>query len=211
MYITATLPDTYGAFRKIQIDNYPFAQTFERYLHAITSLGNELNLAPYQLLGMIEDTLLGDDRIPDIPKGKRKINFRFKVNDDMIIRYYQAFNISNKMITLAIVQTTLRLSAKFGTSLARLTIRLERLSQEPLIYQPLSHLPPAAPEKTKKDVSDVKVITHTEHTKHTQDKKQQSDEIVKRLERITQKGDMVTQTNEDDVVVEANPLLDDFF
>lgn len=127
MYISANLPKMYGAFSKVQDGNYPFNRHFTRYLETVATLGLEEDLQIEDLVGFIEDALMGDDRLPDIPKGNQEVAFRYSVKSESITQYYKQQELTNKDVTLMIVQMTLRLSAKFGTSLPRLIRKLEQI------------------------------------------------------------------------------------
>lgn len=137
MYISADLPKMYGAFSKIRDDNYPFNRHFTRYLEAIVTIGLNTGQPIEDLVGFIEDALMGDDRLPDIPKGNKAITFRYAVKNESILTYYKMQTLTNRDVTLMIIQMTLRLSAKFGASLPRLVTKIEQIQwDEPEVIEP---------------------------------------------------------------------------
>lgn len=131
MYISANLPERYGVFNRIRKDNFPFNQTFSQYIELIAKIGIHHNLNIVEVIGFIEDGIMGDERLPDIPEGDEPVKFRFKTDSDVTQQYYQSQNMTNRQITMLIIMMTLRLSEKYGTSLYRIYSKIEAVSELP--------------------------------------------------------------------------------
>lgn len=239
MYLSANLPEMYGVFNKIRKDNYPFNRNFEEYLETIALLGMQQGLTATQLIGFIEESLLGDERLPDIPIGetpalKQKVTFRFRIKNEKIETYYsqqRAGDLTNRMVTLLIIRMTLRLSERFGTSLQRLRLKIENIEVDNVLHKDTSVTIPMESEQRVDNYVDNRdnLIKNTDNDKpivdNTVDNVDKSEttqpvSVLERLEKITQKGDEALGTtakdeekNEDedeDVVVATNPFLEDF-
>lgn len=131
MYVIASLPMQYGQFNRIKEDNYPFQSAFTSYLEAFCSLGLALSMDAAALTGYIEESLFAGRRLPDIVPGNAPVKFRFPVSNATVERYFkEAAKMKNKTAVLHVVRMTLRLSAEYGTSLARLTHLLRSLAAE---------------------------------------------------------------------------------
>lgn len=131
MYVVASLPVQYGQFNRIKEDNYPFQSAFVSYLEAFCSLGLALSMDAAALTGYIEERLFKGRRLPDIVPGNAPVKFRFPVSNATVERYFRdAAGMKNKTAVLHVVRMTLRLSAEYGTSLARLTHLLRSLAAE---------------------------------------------------------------------------------
>ena len=205
MYITANLPAMYGAFEKIKDDNYPFSRQFTRYIESIVELGEAENLEIEDLIGFIEDSLMGEnERIPDIPKGKGIVSFRYSTSNELIQSYYRKQTLNNKDVTLLIIQMTLRLSVKFGTSLPRLRHQManmnldvqEKPSKIKITHKPVSvsRTPRVAVEPTPQTIAVPQAITVPEVSTPQvsipalPEASPEKDAVVSRLERLAQKG-----------------------
>lgn len=166
------------------------------------------------------------ERLPDIPKGNKVVTFRFDTDDESIIEYYTQQEMTNKDVTLMIVQMTLRLSARFGTSLPRLRTQLSNIDyieaepQEviriatpakrprPIEVKPVQPVetikpvetPVIKPVETVKPVEPVvKPVVETEET------------TAERITRLNKRVENITaDTSVEDEVVETNDALKDF-
>lgn len=169
MYIIAELHPMYGAFKQIQKDNYPFIHTFTSYLLSISQLGMERQLPVDALVGFIEDSLI-EGRLPDIPNGDSPIKFKFSIDQPLIQEYfdstfgYREKPWSHKRSLLLIIRMTLRLSEVYGTSLARLTTRIQRLLQEPAPVLTAS-VSTTRPRRKKQQTSEDQVLPPTTSAK----------------------------------------------
>lgn len=245
MYISANLPERYGVFETVRKDNFPFNQTFSRYVELIAQIGTYHQLDIVDVIGFIEDGVMGDERLPDIPEGDTPVQFRFKTESEIIQKYYESQEMTNRQITLLIIMMTLRLSERYGTSLYRIYAKIEEVSglsgnqtavtQKPKVKKPVVKKPkPKVTIKKKKRIVPEEVIeeevieevieeeiedTPEEIEEDTPEKdtpeeeKEDNDDIVSRLQRLTQQGEQLLDTKDDkeDVVVETNPALGDFF
>lgn len=54
MYISASLPKNYGAFKKIQDDNYPFKRHFTQFLEAVVEIGLQEDLILDELVDILK-------------------------------------------------------------------------------------------------------------------------------------------------------------
>lgn len=226
MYVTASLPSRYGTFNQIKKDNYPFRTLFTRYLEAISRVGLDLEMDADMLVGLLEDQLLGMERLPDIPEGTEKVSFRFSIDNETIESYFKGSELSNKTIIMLIVRTTLRLSERFGTSLSRLTRLISELSlvsdvdksvesvdkpvEEQIPIRITKALKPKAVPKPAKAVEPITVEQQEE--KSDNNKTMEKGSVLDRLEALTRKGEELLQDEDDDTAkVETNPLLSEFF
>jgi len=128
LYISASLPERYGVFNDIRKDNFPFNQTFSKYVELIAQIGINHKMSIVEVIGYIEDGLMGDERLPDIPEGDEPVQFRFKTDSDIIEQFYKAQEMTNRQVTMLIIMMTLRLSNRYGTSLHRIYSRIEAVS-----------------------------------------------------------------------------------
>lgn len=205
MYIAANLPPFYGQFKKIQRDNYPFSVTFVSYLEAIARLGLELKMDVDLLVGVIEDSLLKEDRLPDIPEGNEPVKFRFSTDSKIIQEYFDGSSLTNKKIILLIIRTTLRLSERFGTSLARLTRMVAGLGTEETVIEPIKREPKPKVRLVKQPVKEREIEPETAS------EPEEENDVLKRLEALTEKGDKLLSEGEaGETVVTTNPFLNDF-
>lgn len=196
MYISANLPPLYGQFNQIRRDNYPFRNTFSEYLKTIAALGLKLNMDADRLVGVIEDILLRDARLPDIPEGNEPVKFRFTLEDETVKEWFEKSRLSNKAIVMYIIRMTLRLSVQFGTSLSRLTKRIEEIG---LVFD--------ADEKQEEDKTNGSELSVPESSAVKTD-------VMKRLSELVEKGDQLLAAEDEEPsgqVVDTNPLLSDFF
>lgn len=233
MYISANLPPLYGRFNQLKEENYPFKHSFVSYLEAISRLGFSKDLEIDKVVGLIENSLLKGKRLPDIPRGDEAVKFRFTTENPTVIKYFEKNELSNKTAILLIVRMTLRLSEVFGTSLFRLTELIEelndtgdeefeeqiieesmpiRIKKKPVPYKEPVEEPVQEPvkEPIKEPVQDeVQDVEPEESPKPEVD-------VVSRLEALVERGEELLQDSDnegetEDVPVETNPLLADFF
>ena len=205
----------YGQFNKIRRDNYPFRGTFERYLETIANLGLSLGMDADLLVGVIEDALLGDMRLPDIPEGNEAVKFRITTENKTIMEYFENSELTNKMIVMLVIRMTLRLSERFGTSISRLTKLVSEIpvtgKREPL-PEPVKLKPVS--ETVVRPVSEPKLKPAKITPEPEQEKEPESD-MLKRLQDLTEKGDKLlkgeTLDGDSETVVTTNPFLNDFF
>lgn len=225
MYITANLPPLYGRFNQIRRDNYPFRNLFGTYLEAIARLGLSLQMDADLLVGVIEDALLGDMRLPDIPEGDEPVKFRFTLENETIQEYFGKSSLTNKAIIMLVIRMTIRLTEQFGTSLSRLICLLSEISgedlqprREPKPKKPTVRVakkpvkrPETAPEASVPAPKPAKGPMPQEPVQAPN-----AESILNRLEALTKRGDALvgepagTQAEEPEVVVATNPLLGDF-
>lgn len=229
MYITANLPPFYGRFNQIRRDNYPFRNIFGTYLEAICTLGLSLQVDADLLVGIIEDTLLPDMRLPDIPEGDELVKFRFTLENETVKTYFAGSELSNKTIIMLVIRMTLRLSERFGTSLSRLTRLITSIPAEgapdarPVVEQlPKPETPKLALRITKKRETALPGTAEREESKRepklepalsgTAEREPEKDpgDVIKRLEELTEKGDQLIAEGAAPTVVETNPYLVDF-
>jgi hypothetical protein len=224
MYIIAELHPMYGAFKQIQQDNYPFKRAFESYLVSISQLGMTLKLPVDLLVGVIEDSLI-EGRLPNIPYGDEAIKFKFTIDQPVVETYFDSTfgrmekPLKHKRSILLLIRMTLRLSEVYGTSLSRLTARIERLrkelseeSAEEPVFTPKPATPkPISGRRVKLEPAIVDNVVDTVDNKedeHTDT----SSSVLKRLEKLTEEGDRLLHPEEEEPpVVETNPALADFF
>lgn len=219
MYITASLPAMYGRFNQIRKDNYPFRTLFTNYLEAFSALGLNLQMDADMLVGVVEDALLGDDRLPDIPEGDELVKFRFTIENDTIQEYFNGSELANKTIIMLVVRMTLRLSERFGTSLSRLTRLVGGIGREMGVDNPVETVD--KPKETAPVVKKPKVLPNVRIAKPKPEPLPAVEEIpedipgeksmLDRLEALTKKGDELLQDDTAPMTVETNPLLSDFF
>lgn len=196
MYITAKLPTMFGTFNAIKRENYPFSLVFTTYLETICSLGLTKNMDVDGLTGWIEDALLGEDRLPDIPEGDEPVLFRYRVENETIETYFGNSLFTNKNVVLFIIRMTLRLSEVFGRSLPRLTRLIAGLSEEAL--------PEPKPVKRRLEEGPKLKTTKRERV-------QKEPDAIDRLAALVEKGDqMLSGMAEPENVVATNPYLNDF-
>ena len=214
MYISANLPIMYGAFQKIRDDNYPFSRNFTDYLEGIVTLGEAMGMSITQLIGFIEDSLMGDERLPDIPsppKGSDAIEFRYSIQNKTIESYYRQQDISNKDINLLIIQMTLRLSVRFGSSLQRLRSQIARIQKEPMeALEPKAVKIPSGIKVTK-GKSDPILAPVKRDVSPDQEERQAS--TNQRLAKLAAKAKEIANQDETSIegdVVETNANLLDF-
>ena len=244
MYISASLPERYGVFNDIRKDNFPFNQTFSKYVELIAQIGIDHKMSIVEVIGYIEDGLMGDERLPDIPEGDEPVQFRFKTDSDIIEQFYKAQEMTNRQVTMLIIMMTLRLSNRYGTSLHRIYSRIEAVSgfskqkkrvvhradrhvqTEPVVEKPK----PIVQIKKKKRVvpkedvmneeiaqedivQEETVQEETTQEEVTQEVSPPTDDLLARMERLANKGQQLLgkKDEHDDVVVETNPALGDFF
>lgn len=236
MYIIAELHPMYGAFKQIQTDNYPFKHAFTSYLLSISRLGMEQKLPVDQLVGFLEDSLI-EGRLPDIPHGETPIKFKFTIDQPLIEQYfdstfgYQEKPLTHKRSILLLIRMTLRLSEVYGTSLARLTARIERLRRETMEADVTAcEVPESNPEPTPSTTKPVKQVrgkrvkisperlsvdnsveTVDNQPKPSEEPSVTSSNMLERLERLTKEGEKLLNKEEDSPIVETNPALSDFF
>lgn len=244
MYIIAELHPMYGAFKQIQKDNYPFKHAFESYLFSMSQLGMDLQLPVDALVGFLEDSLI-EGRLPDIPQGETPIKFKFTIDQPLIEQYFdstfgrQAKPLTHKRSILLIIRMTLRLSEVYGTSLARLTTRIERLRMECMeqksgdpAKRPMDTTTFYTPDQEHKEAKAqpikssrgncVKISPATVPVTSKTDSvvppsaseatsNVSSSTVLKRLERLTEEGEKLLSKEDDPPVVETNPALLDFF
>lgn len=243
MYIIAELHPMYGAFKQIQTDNYPFKHAFTAYLLSISRLGMERKLPVDQLVGFLEDSLI-EGRLPDIPHGETPIKFKFTIDQPLVEQYfdstfgYQEKPLTHKRSILLLIRMTLRLSEVYGTSLARLTARIERLRRETMEADVTAcEVPESNPEPTPSTTKPVKQVrgkrvkisperlsvdnsvekvdnsveTVDNQPKPSEEPSVTSSNMLERLERLTKEGEKLLNKEEDSPIVETNPALSDFF
>lgn len=217
MYITASLPAMYGRFNQIRKDNYPFRTIFTKYLEAISTLGLNLQMDADMLVGVIEDALLGDARLPDIPEGTEAVKFRFTIKNETIETYFDGSELTNKTIIMLVVRMTLRLSEQFGTSLSRLTRLISEIPVAADVdnsVESVNKLPEPEPVREPVRISRTvrpqipKPVTIPEHEEKPAAKETSS--LLDRLEELTKKGDELIADEPELTTVETNPLLSDF-
>lgn len=206
IYIAAKMPPMFGRFNRIRKDNYPFSHTFAAYLETVCALGLRLGVDVDALTGYIEDALLGDGRLPDIPEGDEPVVFRFKTENPVIMEYLDGSTFTNKNAVLFIIRTTLRLSAIYGTSLQRLNVLVGNLApdrapaQEP---EPMSRPEPRPSVRVGKRTGAPAVRAKAPEAS-----------FADRLESMTRKADRLLgadrEPEPDTPVVGTNPLLSDF-
>ena len=245
MYISANLPERYGVFNTIRKDNFPFNQTFSQYVELIAQIGIYHKMNIVEVIGYIEDGIMGDERLPDIPEGNETVQFRFKTDSDVIEQFYKAQELTNRQVTMLIIMMTLRLSNRYGTSLHRIYSRIEavsgfskqkkraihtdrRVQVEPVVEKPKPNVQIKKKKRVvpKEDVEndepeeDVVETEPKEDVEETEPKEEAvqeesppADDIVARMERLTKQGQQLLgkKDEHDDVVVETNPALGDFF
>lgn len=225
MYISANLPPLYGRFNQLKEENYPFKHSFVSYLEAISRLGFSKDLEIDKVVGLIENSLLKGKRLPDIPRGDEAVKFRFTTENPTVIKYFEKNELSNKTAILLIVRMTLRLSEVFGTSLFRLTELIEELNdtgdeefEEQIIEESM-------PIRIKKKPVPYKAPVEEPAQEPVQDEVQDVEpkeppkpevDVVSRLEALVERGEELLQDSDnegetEDVPVETNPLLADFF
>lgn len=215
MYISANLPPMYGQFNKIRRDNYPFRGTFERYLETIANLGLSLGMDADLLVGVIEDALLGDMRLPDIPEGNETVKFRITTENKTIMEYFENSELTNKMIVMLVIRMTLRLSERFGTSISRLTKLVSEIpvtGKRELLPEPVKLKPVS--ETVVRPMSEPK-LKPAKITPEPEPEKEPESDMLKRLQDLTEKGDKLlkgeTLDGDSETVVTTNPFLNDFF
>lgn len=230
MYIIAELHPMYGAFKQIQQDNYPFKRAFESYLVSVSQLGMALKLPVDLLVGVIEDSLI-EGRLPNIPYGDEAIKFKFTIDQPVVETYFDSTfgrmekPLKHKRSILLLIRMTLRLSEVYGTSLSRLTARIERLRRElseEQMEEPVFTPKPATPKpvsggrvKLEPKKLGPTVVDNTVDNVDNQMEEQTdtSSSVLKRLAKLTEEGDRLLhpETEEEPPVVETNPALADFF
>lgn len=213
MYITANLPPLYGKFNQIRRDNYPFRNAFVSYLETIARLGLSLQMDADLLVGVIEDALLRDDRLPDIPEGTENVKFRFSIENETVETYFKNSELSNKTIVMVVIRMTLRLSAKFGTSLSRLTRMISEIHPDTGAEWEIRE--PAAPRE-EKEATGKPAVPGIRITKK-EPKRPEAEpalDLSRRLENLTKRAEEVLESAEAESegipVVETNPFLNDF-
>jgi hypothetical protein len=245
LFISASLPERYGVFNDIRKDNFPFNQTFSKYVELIAQIGIDHKMSIVEVIGYIEDGLMGDERLPDIPEGDEPVRFRFKTDSDVIEQFYKAQEMTNRQVTMLIIMMTLRLSNRYGTSLHRIYSRIEAVSgfskqKKRVVHRADKHVQtepvvenqnPLFKSKKKKRVApkeDVaneeiapkeEIIQEETGQKETvqeeidQAESSPTDDLLARMERLANKGQQLLgkKDEHDDVVVETNPALGDFF
>ena len=217
MYIAANLPAMYGAFQTIRDGNYPFNRQFTKYIETIIQIGLEGDLDIEDLIGFIEDNLMAEDeRLPDIPKGNLVVSFRYSTSNETIQKYYRQQNINNKDITLLIIQMTLRLSVKFGTSLPRLRnqlVNMDAVRYVPETKPKIKHVPRKPAPVAATPTVDVSAVVPVETAPPEKSDADDKDAMLTRLERLAKKGASALgeEQTDDDTVVATNPALGDFF
>lgn len=217
MYIIASMPPSYGQFNIIRRDNYPFNHYFTAYLEAIASLGLALSMDADRLVGYIEDALFLDERLPDIPEGGEAVSFRFTTKSEILEEYFKGSKLKNKLIITLIIRMTLRLSVRFGTSLARLT---KLISEIDVNMNDTSSVPVKAPvpkrhlitmsENEDEPVVDKSVESVDKEPEPVKEPVPNTSNVLERLKDLTEKGDQLLQEKEEVPVVETNPFLSDF-
>lgn len=216
MYITAALPETYGSFQKIRDDNYPFNRNFTDYIETIVLLGQQKGLNITQLIGYIEDLLMGDERLPDIPTGEGVVKFRYSIDNDVIESYYRKQDITNRDVTLLIIQMTLRLSVRFGTSLQRLRLQIGRLSEVDVDAPTIQAEPRPVVQTTptiKPLVEQPKPVEPVvEQPAQTKEDTESVPDVLGRLAKLTERSAQLAAdvVETEDVTVETNPALGSF-
>jgi len=249
LYISASLPERYGVFNDIRKDNFPFNQTFSKYVELIAQIGINHKMSIVEVIGYIEDGLMGDERLPDIPEGDEPVQFRFKTDSDIIEQFYKAQEMTNRQVTMLIIMMTLRLSNRYGTSLHRIYSRIEAVSgfskqkkraihradrhvqTEPVVEKPKPTVQIKKKKRVvpKEDVMNEEIdqeedVVETEPEEETvqkdiaqdevtQEELPPTDDLLARMERLANKGQQLLgkKDEHDDVVVETNPALGDFF
>lgn len=211
MYIIANLPAMYGRFQQIKKENYPFKRSFGQYLEALSRLGLALEAEPDRLSGIVEDALFPGERVPDLPEGDGEVNFRFELENPVIEEYFHSIETTNKHAVMQFIRLALRLSERYGTSLSRLTLLIERLQPEDVDYsvETVDNLPPI------RIVKRVPKSRNLEpgHTRETATgPKPEPSSVLDRLAALTKKGDQLLYEGEDKgaPVVQTNPALGDF-
>lgn len=204
IYIAAKMPPRFGQFNQIRKDNYPFSTTFITYLEAVCSLGLAKNLDADELTGYLEDALIGEGRLPDIPEGDEPVVFRLKTENETIQAYLERTTFTNRVSVLFIIRMTLRLSACYGTSLPR----LERLIRAI----------PVDDEEPQRVSEPPKVVVRKKEPSPVPTRKKlapsPADSMTSRLEALVEKGDrLLAETAREEpegTAVETNPLLSSF-
>ena len=224
MYISANLPPLYGRFSQIKEENYPFKHSFVSYLESISRLGLSKDLDTDKVVGFIENSLLKDGRLPDIPRGDVPVKFRFTTDNPTVIKYFEESALSNKTSVLLIIRMTIRLSEVFGTSLFRLTELIDSLNDTSEEMPQIRIKKKAVPVKEvveeliKEEVKEVvKEPVREEAVEEIKEEvKEPESDIVSRLGALVERGEeLLNQDNEDDgdgepVSVVTNPLLSEF-
>lgn len=202
MDISASLPERYGVFETIRQDNYPFNHTFTEYIELIARIGLHHNLSIVNTIGFIEDGIMQDDRLPDIPEGDEPVQFRIKVYNDTIQEFYEAQDMPNRQITFLIIVMTLRLSERYGTSLYRIYAKIEEIGaltgrrkrrrhtedaeEQPLIKtkkrQPAETKPKPEPKQEEPEPAG-----EPEQEKPQEDVADQMEQLASRAEKLMQK------------------------
>lgn len=214
MYIIANLPAMYGRFQQIKKENYPFKRAFGQYLEALSRLGLALEAEPDRLSGIVEDALFPGERVPDLPEGDGEVNFRFELENPVIEEYFHFIETTNKHAVMQFIRLALRLSERYGTSLSRLTLLIERLQPEDVDHsvETVDNLPPI---RIVKRVPESRNPADPEPGRAREiptDPKPEPSSVLDRLAALTEKGDQLLHEGEGEgaPVVQTNPALGDF-
>ena len=229
MYISANLPPLYGRFLQIKEENYPFKHSFVSYLEAISRLGMAYDMDVDKTVGLIENTLLKDNRLPDIPRGDQPVKFRFTTDNMIVTEYFESSHLANKTAVLLIIRMTLRLSEVFGTSLTELIEHIDRDDsaipvEEPMPIhirkKPVVHptTPVKEPEPVIEEEPELKQVEEPQAAKGKEEP-----DLMSRLSSLVERGEELLQEEKEDVPagdddgkedepvsVATNPLLSDF-
>lgn len=238
MYINIKLPPAFGAFNRLQKENYPFNSLFTTYLAAVSRLGLLLHMDVEDLVGYIEDRAFGGRRLPDVPEGDEPVGIRYKTDDKDVQEYIGQSSLTNRMAVMYIARMTLRLSAAYGTSLFRLTRlindlkdaagpRQEELPKEHTKAVKKEHVKPDPKPKReeKEDVSppmpriSSKAPATTVQSAPVSDtpaasakaSAQAARDAIAALQGLTAKASEAETDDDGSEIVETNPFLSDFF
>ena len=214
MYIIANLPAMYGRFQQIKKENYPFKRAFGQYLEALSRLGLALEAEPDRVSGIVEDALFPGERVPELAEGGGEGNLRVELENPVIEEYFHSIETTNKHAVMQFIRLALRLSERYGTSLSRLTLLIERLQPEDVgnSVETVDNLPPI---RIVKRVPESRNPADPEpgHTRKTATgPKPEPASVRDRLAPLTEKGDQVLDEGEDGgaPVGQTNPALGDF-
>lgn len=208
MILEVSLPGAFGRFNTIKRDNFPFGTFFEETVAAICRKGLEWGVSAPVLTGELEDILMGDNPLPDIPDGgEQPVHWRQKTERPEILAYFKASDLSNRQTLLLFVRLLIRLSVSLGTSLPRMTKRIEALAN-PFEEKEPAEAPVAAPKTEEMPKVRVKRREEPKKATVTPDRTKTWD-LIRESEKLLD-PDEEEDEEESGTQVQTNPYLNDF-